>query len=168
MNETELQDLQQRYGSYCTAIVSRILPDPRDQEECLNDIWLRVWNALKQCRPIYLKGWLGTIARNCAISRRKQAAVPCLPLEDGAAELSQLLDHSPAEHLEGQALGQCISDFLHTQPEQVRIVFVRRYWYGDSVEQAAHHMGWTVGKTKTTLFRTRNKLKEYLSKEGYL
>lgn len=160
--------LQRQYGAYCAAIVGRILTDPRDAEECLNDLWLRVWQYLGEHRPLYLKGWLGATARNCAISRYRQLAGQELPLEDGAAELAGQLRDTPAEHMEAEALGEAISAFLKTQKEADRVAFVRRYWYGDGVEQVAQHMGWSVGKTKTVLFRLRTKLRTYLTKEGFM
>ncbi|MBQ4577468.1 MAG: RNA polymerase sigma factor [Clostridia bacterium] len=160
--------LQRQYGAYCAAIVGRILTDPRDAEECLNDLWLRVWQYLGEHRPLYLKGWLGAAARNCAISRYRQLAGQTLPLEDGAAELAGHLRDTPAEHMEAKALGEAISAFLKTQKEAERVAFVRRYWYGDGLEQVAQHMGWSVGKTKTVLFRLRTKLRTYLTKEGFL
>lgn len=80
--------IQQQYGAYCTGIAQRILTDPRDCEECLNDVWLRVWNALEHRKPANLKGWLGAIVRNCAITRSRQLGVQTEPLEESAAELA--------------------------------------------------------------------------------
>ena len=88
-------------------------------------------------------------------------------MEESAAELARDLRDTPAEVLESKALGEAISAFLKTQSQHNRVAFVRRYWYGDTVEQTAHHMGWSVGKTKTVLFRLRTKLKLYLMKEGF-
>jgi len=70
--------------------------------------------------------------------------------------------------MEGKALGEAVSAFLKTQKAAHRVAFVRRYWYGDSMEQVAQHMGWSVGKTKTVLFRLRAKLRTYLTKEGFM
>ena len=159
--------LQQQYGDYCAAIVGRILTDPRDAEECLNDLWMRVWVALQEQQPVYLKGWLGAAARNCAIDRYRQQNRIETPLEESAAELARGLQDTPAEALESKALGEAISAFLKTQSEYDRVAFVRWYWYGDTVEQTAHHMGWSVGKTKTVLFRLRTKLRDHLTKEGF-
>ena len=160
--------LQRQYGAYCAAIVGRILTDPRDAEECLNDLWMQVWQQLETGKPVYLKGWLATVARNCAISRYRQLGTQSVPLEDSAAELAGQLRDTPAEHMEGKALGEAVSAFLKTQKATDRVAFVRRYWYGDSVEQVAGHMGWSVGKTKTVLFRLRVKLRTYLTKEGFM
>lgn len=165
MIDTEFQDIQQAYESYCSGIIRRILSDPRDCEECLNDVWLRVWKSIDSHNPTNLKGWLGTIARNCAITRYRQLAFRNAQWEDSIAELLFSLQDGPAEQLEHRALGEAISRFLGTQTREQRIAFVRRYWYGDTMEQTANHLGWSVSKTKTVLFRTRNKLKTYLVKE---
>lgn len=159
--------MQQQYGGYCAAIVGRILTDPRDVEECLNDLWMRVWMALQEQHPTCLKGWLGAAARNCAIDNCRRRSQREDLLEDSAVELAQALKDTPAEVLEAKALGECISAFLRQQPEKQRIAFVRRYWYGDTVEQTAAHLGWSVAKTKSVLFRLRNKLRHHLTKEGY-
>ncbi len=159
--------MQAEYGAYCAAIVGRILTDPRDAEECLNDLWLKVWSGLEGQRPDYLKGWLGAAARNCAIDRFRQLNRAELPLEESAAELARDLRDTPAEMLESSALGEAISAFLKTQNQHQRVAFVRRYWYGDSIRQVAAHMGWSAAKTKTVLFRLRNKLRHHLMEEGY-
>lgn len=160
--------MERLYGAYCKEIIRRILPDERDREECFNDVRLRVWNALANQRPSHLKGWLGAVARNCALSRCRQQKIAAVSLEESAAELADFLQTTPAQAVESRLLGEAISAFLDTQPKSVRIAFVRRYWYGDTVEQAACHLGWTVGKTKTVLHRMRLKLKTHLIKEGLL
>ena len=112
--------MQQRYGAYCAGIVSRILSDDRDREECLNDIWLRIWSALEHQHPLNLKGWLGSVARNCAIARSQQRGNCFNSLEDCATELSAPLHHTPAEQLESKVLGEAISNFLRKQPKDIQ------------------------------------------------
>lgn len=160
--------MQAEYGSYCAAVVGRILTDPRDAEECLNDLWMRVWVALEHQRPNHLKGWLGAAARNCAIDRFRRQNRAETPLEESAAELARDLRDTPAEVLESRALGEAISAFLRLQSQHDRVAFIRRYWYGDSIQQVAAHMGWSTAKTKTVLFRLRAKLRTYLTKEGFM
>lgn len=164
-SEEAIEATRQRYGPYCRAIIHTILGDPQDEEECLGDVWLRVWDMIPPHRPDHFKGWLGAVARNCALTfcRRRER----LPetLEEAALELAEDLTGGPQERLEGKALGEAISRCLEAQPPQRRIVFLRRYWYGDTVEQAASRVGWSTGKTKTVLFRMRNKLKDYLKRE---
>ena len=160
--------VQRQYGGYCAAIAGRILTDPRDVEECLNDLWLQAWKILPQQQTDHLKGWLGTVARNCALGRYRQLKTAPLTAEESELELASALAGMPAEQMESRALGECISAFLRQQSQPNRVAFVRRYWYGDSVEQVAQHMGWSAGKTKTVLFRLRNKLQSHLTKEGFL
>ena len=69
---------------------------------------------------------------------------------------------------EYQALAQAVTRFLRAQPKDIRTAFLRRYWYADTVEDAARRLGWTVSKTKSVLFRTRNRLRTQLQKEGFL
>lgn len=69
---------------------------------------------------------------------------------------------------EYRALAEAVDRFLRAQPRDVRAVFLRRYWYADPVEDAAQPLGWSVSKTKSVLFRTRNKLRAQLQKEGFL
>lgn len=83
--------MQQQYGAYCRSIISRILVDTRDVEECLNDVWLRVWNALEHQRPEYVKGWLATVARNCALNRLQKATKQVATTDDSTDELAQYL-----------------------------------------------------------------------------
>lgn len=161
--------LEEQYGAYCTSILWQFLTDNRDVEECLNDVWLAVWKAIPPTRPAHFRGWLGAIARNRAIAKGKENGRRPETVDEAALELASCLPsrdvHSEAEQAE---LGRAISDFLRTQKREVRTVFLRRYWYADSVEQAAAHMGWSVSRTKSALFRVRNRLREHLQKEGLL
>ena len=159
--------MQQQYGAYCRSIISRILVDTRDVEECLNDVWLRVWNALEHQRPEYVKGWLATVARNCALNRLQKATKQVATTDDSTDELAQYLRDVTVQYEESQVLGEMISAFLELQTVHDRVAFLRRYWFGDTVNQVAVHMHWSTAKTKTVLFRMRAKLRVYLKKEGY-
>ena len=163
-----VEETRAKYGAYCAAIARRLLSDSRDVEECLSDCALAVWNAIPPACPEHFKGWLGAIVRNRALAIGK--ANGCRPpqVEESALELAAALSLEDGPHRQAEAaeLGRAISRFLREQREPVRAVFLRRYWYADSVEQAARHMGWTVSRTKTVLFRTRGRLREYLEQEG--
>ena len=155
------------YGPYCRAIALRILGSEEDAEECLSDVWLRVWNAVPPERPEHFKGWLGVVTRNQALTlRRAKDRQPRL-VDEAELELALDLSGSPERVVEANELGRLISDFLATQPEDNRDVFLRRYWYGDTVEEAARWAGWSVSRTKSALFRMRNKLRDYLKKEDF-
>lgn len=164
-SEEAISETERLYGAYCRAIALRILGSEPDAEECLSDVWLRVWNAIPPERPGNFKGWLGAITRNCAISLCRKLDREPRKVGDAALELALALTDGPERDVEARALGEAIGTFLKQQPAGTRIAFLRRYWYGDTVEETARHMGWGVGRTKTVLFRTRRKLKDYLEKE---
>ncbi len=154
------------YGPYCRAIALRILDSEEDAEECLADVWLRVWNAVPPERPEHFKGWLGVITRNQALTLLRSRERRPRQVDEAALELALSLSGGPEAELEARELGRAVSAFLAGQPERNRGVFLRRYWYGDTVEEAAQWAGWSLSRTKSALFRMRKKLKDYLKKEG--
>lgn len=169
-SEEALSALQAQYGAYCRTIASRILPDKRDVEECLNDCLLLVWKAIPPARPDHFRGWLGAVIRNRALAMGKQNGRMAPQVDETALELLGAL--APSDDLQDRAeareLGGAISDFLRSQKPEVRRAFLRRYWWCESMEEVALGQGWSLSKTKSVLFRTRNSLKTYLQKEGYL
>lgn len=155
--------LEETYGAYCRAIARNILRREEDAEECVNDTLLSAWNAIPPARPESLRAWLGTVARNAALGRLRQRD----RVESLQEELAESLPNQTgvAETVEARALGEAVSAFLRSQSPAERTAFVRRYWYCDGIADVARHMGWSESKTKSVLFRTRKKLKEYLEKE---
>lgn len=169
-SESAIPALQAQYGPYCAAIARQLLSDPRDVEECLSDCWLAVWNAIPPTRPTHFKGWLGAVVRHRAIAMGRDNSRRPPEADEAALELAACLPCPGDAHSEAEAaeLGQAVSRFLAGQKPDHRAVFLRRYWYADSVEQTAARMGWSVSKTKSVLFRLRNNLRQYLYKEGLL
>ena len=167
-SEEAITQTQQQYGAYCKKIAHNILRNMQDVEECLSDVWLRVWNAIPPQEPKYFKGWIATVTRNGALTIcRRQQREP-QGIGDAALELAEELTDGPESSIDARVLGEAISTFLKREPIYIRTVFLRRYWYGDSLTEAAAFMGWEEGKTRMILFRARKKLKEYLVKEGLL
>lgn len=162
--------LEHQYGAYCTAIARNILGDERDVEECLSDCWLQVWNAIPPARPDHFKGWLGAVVRHRALAIRRRRDREPGTVDETALELAAVLSSGDTVHgqMEARELGEAMSRFLWEQKPEVRVAFLRRYWYADTLEAVAVRMGWSQSKTKSVLFRTRNKLWDYLNKEGYL
>ena len=130
-------------------------------------MWLRVWNAIPPERPEQFKGWLGVVTRNQALTLHRARARRPQQADEAALELALDLSGGPEGEAEARELGRMISKFLAAQPEKNRNVFLRRYWYGDTVEEAARWAGWSVSRTKSALFRMRNKLRDYLKKEDF-
>ena len=164
-SEEAISATQQQYGAYCKKIANAILESEQDVEECLSDVWLRVWNAIPPQTPEYFKGWLATITRNTALTLCRKQAREAQSVGEAALELALDLADGPEDRVDTRVLGEAISCFLEQEPRHIRTAFLRRYWYGDSIEETAQFMRWGQGKTKTVLFRTRKKLKEYLIKE---
>lgn len=169
-SEDAVPALSAQYGPYCRTVAGRLLSDGRDVDECLNDCWLAVWNAIPPAKPERFRGWLAAVVRNRAIAIGQENGRRPPTVDEAALELAPCLTHGegPDSRVEAAELSRAISSFLRTQKPEIRAAFLRRYWYADTVEQVARQMGWTVSKTKTVLFRTRNRLWEYLNKEGYL
>ena len=166
-SEGAIAATEKQYGAYCRTIAYRILGNEEDTEECLSDVWMKVWNAIPPEEPEHLKGWLAVVTRNCALTHCRQRQRQPEQVEEAAAELAMYLTDSAAEAVEAKTLGEAISRFLMTQKESNRRAFLRRYWYGDTVEETAERMHWTTGKTKTVLFRMRSALRDYLQKEDF-
>lgn len=170
-DEQAIDACMTRYGSYCRAVASGILPSSADVEEAVADTWLAAWNAIPPQKPASLRLFLGRITRNLAIdiSRKARADrrggdVQTLALH----ELSEIAGtDSPEEALDMQALSKAISDFLRAEPQQRRIVFVRRYFYLEEIPQIAASLRLRETNVRMMLSRTRKRLKKYLIQEGY-
>lgn len=170
-DEQALAETDRKYGSYCRAIAERILKNRQDTEECVQDTWLRAWNAIPPDRPSVLSAFLGRITRNLSLDRYD--ALHTKKRGGGAVEapLEELGDclagaQSPELALEAKELSQAIDRFLRTLPERERNIFLRRYWYLDSVTDIAARFDLRVNTVKSILLRTREKLRRELRKEG--
>lgn len=169
-SEQALSLTQQKYGAWCRRLAGNILGEARDVEECLSDCWLLLWNAIPPARPEHFQGYLGAVVRNRALLLRSRRARRPDTVELAALELAACLPpgDGPERRLEAAELGRAISAFLEGQPQTVQTVFLRRYWYADSMEDIAARLGWSQTRTRSVLFRARKKLKAYLKQEGYL
>ena len=160
-----------KYGSFLWGISWNILRSHGDAEECVNDTYLRTWNAIPPTRPTAFRAWLGRITRNLSLDRWKQSRAKCRGGDDMEILLGELDICVPERRgmeaaLEDQEIAALISTFLRKLPKESRIMFLRRYWYGDSLADIAKRLGCGEGKVKSSLFRTRNALRAYLEQEG--
>ncbi|MCM1045725.1 MAG: sigma-70 family RNA polymerase sigma factor [Candidatus Gastranaerophilales bacterium] len=166
-----IHETQSSYGRYCHSIAFNILRNREDSEECVNDTWMRAWSCIPPSRPCRLAIFLGTITRNLSLDllKRKRAA----KRGSGAMELAldELVECVPTAYsmedaVETAELSRMIDRFLHTLPEKECNVFLRRYWYVEEYAQIAQRYNMKLNTVKTSLFRTRAKLKAYLEQEG--
>ena len=171
-SEQALRELDDKYGKAVRRTASNLLNLAQDAEECVSDTYLRVWNSIPPQRPDYLGGYVCRIARNLAISRLrfdhadKRASSLDVVLDELEACLPSPVDVE--SDYEARELGEAINRFLAGLSYDDRFVFVRRYWFADSVKAIARQLGKKEGSVSVRLFRLRNKLKNTLEQEGLL
>ena len=171
-DETAITQTQRKYGQYLLKIAVNILADREDSQESVNDTYLAAWNSIPPQRPAVLSTYLGKLTRRIAIdclrkrtSQKRGGGEYALSLE----EMGEVAgDHGPEAELEAKALGAVIADFLQTQPQEVRNVFIGRYYYLDPVKDIARYCHISESKVKIILYRARQDLRERLGKEGFL
>ena len=164
-DEQAIAETAAKYETYCMKISQNILSDRADSEENVNDTYLHAWEAIPPQRPAILSAFLGRIARNLALNRYKAKSAQKRQGDAFALSLDELDDCAVSESETAAAeLGASISAFLRTQSEEVRSMFVLRYFYCESIEELSARFRCGESRIKTTLLRTRRKLKEHLIK----
>ena len=168
--ECAIDALQRRFGKLLYGICLNILQLPQDAQECVNDTYLALWNAIPPARPCPLEPYVCRTGRNVALNRlRANSALK----RDGqyALSLDELAgcipDRCMEETVSARALGRAIDDFLATQSRDSRVLFLRHYWFGDSVAQAARALGISPNTASVRLLRMRQKLKDYLTEKEF-
>lgn len=162
-----------KYGVYLTSIAMNLLGLPEDAEECVSDTYLAAWNAMPPERPGILRAFLGKITRNLALDRLKRLRAKKRGGGEPEAifdELSEIIPGGdcPEAELDRKELLRDIEAFLRAEPPRARNIFLRRYWYADSVAAIALRYGLRENAVSAQLMRTRNKLRKYLTERGHV
>lgn len=169
-DERAIHETKQKYGSFCLRIAINILTSYEDAEECVNDVYYRVWQAIPPQRPTKFRAWIGKIVRNTAITlwdrnhaRKRFAGMNQL--------LSELEDCIPSpqtleREMEGKELSDVIDGWLASLSKEERTLFMRRYWNGEALKDLARTCGMTPGKLAQRMYRLRSSLRETLEREG--
>ena len=170
-SEAAISETAKKYGRYCRRIAFNILQNDTDSEECVNDAYLRAWNVIPPHRPNSLSAYLGKITRNLSLNRYRHNTAQKRGLWQTSAILDELEDCVPApgdveQIVDDIVLVEVLNRFLAALPEDSRKVFMRRYWYFNSVKEIAKGFGMSESRVKMTLLRARNSLKAQLEKEG--
>lgn len=170
-NEDALEHTRTKYGSYCRSIAFNILHSCEDAEECVNDSLFNAWNSIPPNKPRNLRTYMGKLVRNVSINRFEHYSAQKrggTQTESAIGELeNSLSDEADVfAHLEGEAITRCINTMLQNSSKEKRIIFVRRYWYLDSIADIANAYSLSESKVTSMLFGMRKKLKEELKKEG--
>lgn len=168
-NESAIKETSFKYGGLCIHVIQNILLNHEDCEECINDTYFAVWNAIPDNRPNIFSAFISRIARNLALkkyeyisaSKRNPAAITSLE------ELGDCVSgtNSVESELEKRRIETAIDTFLWLQGEEKRNVFIRRYWYFDSIESISQCTGFSQSKIKSMLYEMRRKLRNYLERE---
>lgn len=171
--ESAIEETEAKYGSYCHSIALNILHNTDDAKECVNDTWLHAWNSMPPHRPSVLSTFLGKLTRRVSIDRWRRTTAKKrgdgqLPLV--LTELEECISDGKSIEDEAQRklLNEVIASFVKNLPETEQKVFLCRYWYMDSVSSIAGRFRFSESKVKSMLYRTREKLRVRLEKEGLL
>ncbi len=171
-DERAISETQTKYSRYLMTIAYNIVADTGDSEECVNDTYMRAWNAMPEDRPDMLSTYLGKFTRNLAIdiyrkrnSMKRKDSEYSLSLD----ELDECI--SAGNTVESEAdralLSKAISDFLRGRSAEKRNIFICRYFYCDPIKDIAAKAGMQEVSVRSVLMRERDALKEYLRKEGF-
>ncbi len=171
-DERAITQTAKKYGNFLKKISYNIVFDLEDANECVNDTYYRAWNTIPPKKPDILSVFLARIPRFVSVDLLRKKTAKRRgggEYELSLSELSEIV--SGTDNTEDTAMQneivRAIDLFLHTLPQKTCDMFVMRYFYGDSVRDIAKVLGMSESNVKTTLFRTREGLKQYLEKEGY-
>ena len=172
-SENAITETDKKYGAYCNTVAFNILQNKEDAEECVNDTWLGTWDTIPPNRPTILRAFLAKITRNLSIKRlekklaeKRGGSTECIVLD----ELEECIgDQTDVERIvESHELEELIRRFVRKLPERDGNLFVRRYFFSDSVASIAERYRISENHVMVILSRTRKKLKKELIKEGFI
>ena len=169
-SEQAITALTLRFGNRLYTTAYNILNSREDAEEAVSDTYLALWNAIPPEKPDPLEGYVYRTGRNIALKKLRflRAQKRSSQYDISLDELSSVLSSGNLEDaIDARELGLAIDRFLDTLPKQSRILFLRRYWFGDSVKQLSKDFSLTENTVSVRLSRIRTQLKTYLIKEGF-
>ncbi|MFG6329395.1 MAG: sigma-70 family RNA polymerase sigma factor [Lachnospiraceae bacterium] len=171
-NEQAIRLTSEKYGNYCKSIARNILNNDEDVKECVNDTYFNAWNSMPTHWPEQLSTFLGKITRNLSFNKYKSNHTK----KRGGGEITLVLDEladcvsdvgDVEQIIDRQELEKAVNSFVRSLSIKKRNIFVRRYWYADSVSKIATDYGMLQGTVSKTLARTRKQLKAYLTEMGF-
>lgn len=167
-----IEETREKYGGLCLSVASNLLHVREDAEECVADTYLAAWNAIPPERPSILRAFLAKLTRNIALDKLKRLRAQKRgggETELVFEELSELLPGgtAPGAELERRELLRDIESFLGAESPRARLIFLRRYFYADSVSAIARGLGMRENAVSAQLSRTRKRLRVFLKERGY-
>ena len=170
--ETAISETAKKYGRYCHSIAFNILHSHEDSEECVNDTFFNAWRTMPPQRPGKFAAFLGTITRYLSLNRWEQYSAEKRGCGQVPLVLEELNGCIPASEnveqvVDDLALTELLNRFLGTLSTDSRKIFMRRYWYMNTIKEIAKGYSMSESKVKMSLLRSRKELKQLLEKEGF-
>lgn len=169
-DQSAIAQTKEKYEHFCYSIAYGILRNQMDSEECVSDTYLRAWNGIPPEHPQILSAFLGRITRNLSLDRYRM--IHAKKRGEGEVEVvfdevrDMLQNDFSDHHVEQLSVTDIMNEFLDKQKKENRILFVRRYWYMDSIAELAQKFGYSESKVKSMLLRMRQSLRTSLEEEG--
>ena len=167
-NEDAIKETDAVYGRKLNTLAKNILLSREDAEESVSDTYMETWKTIPPHRPKYFFAFLASICRHLSLNRldwnmaaKRKAEVVLLTEEMELCIPGTSLERT----MRGKELGRILDAFLESLPKDSRLIFLRRYWYVDTIAEIAQRYGMTESKVKMQLSRTKEKLRTYLEKE---
>ncbi len=170
-DESALSEIETSYGRLCKHIALNILESERDAEECVNDTYLKIWNSIPPLVPASFKAYILRVIKNISVNRIKHDKAakrsPDSIISFDTLENIVKDSNEPLYEMYGDTpdLSDEINSFLDSLDKISRILFVRRYWYGDSLDYLAQISGYTKNNISQKLMRMRTALKAQLERK---
>ncbi len=168
-SEEAIRETDAAYGRKLFSLADRILRDKQDSEEAVNDTYLKTWETIPPKKPTYFYAYLAKICRFFALGKLdwKAAAKRKAEVISLTEEMALCIpDRKQETEMESKEIGRAMNAFLEGLSQESRVIFLRRYWFCDTIAQIAQRYGISESKVKMRLLRTRNQLADFLSKEG--
>lgn len=171
-DENAITETDHLYGKYCTSIALNILASREDAEECVSDTYMKIWNSIPPDRPHKFQAYIGKITRNIAFNMLNKTNT----LKRGKGHFITTLDElsecvsggtEPEKEISKKEIVCAVNEFLKNLSQEKRVVFIRRYWYSDTISEIAVRCGRSENAVSVILFRLRIQLKKHLLERGY-
>jgi len=164
--------ISMKYGKLCKSVAYGILQSDEDAEECVNDVYMKVWDSIPPAKPDSLRAYVAKLTRNISIDKLRGAMRHKRSSGEREVALDEIAEIipggvSPDEALSEKELARIIDTFVREQSKDARMIFIARYWSYKSISEISRELGFSQSKIKTTLHRVREELKARLEKEGY-
>lgn len=171
-DESAIGESEKKFGRYLYKIAYGVLSDPEDAKESVNDAYMRAWNSIPPSKPAVLSTYLGKLTRRSSIDLYRKRECSKRKDSEYSVSLEELEEcvssgNVTESEVDMTLLTEAIDRYLMSLPKRKRLLFVRRYYYFDSLADAASYCGMSVSGAASLLCRMRSGLKNHLKKEGF-